>query len=209
MLLGTAAFQTAFAGHKPGHGVPPGQLKKYNSKHGGSDWSRYLVGGFVAAGTGYVIFRGLLTDDDEDDERRRDRQIAAPSGDRENAAPRGDAAAAPQLPADAGELKTIRIAGLDSAVESGRSRALDLQVYSSDSKKWHSVLHSEHSSLKVADANPNLVKQDGTKNIFCVPLTAAVADGGTHATVVGRYTPPDGKPMTVRKRVQISAPAVQ
>lgn len=199
MVLGTAAFQTAFAGHKPGHGVPPGQVRKYESKHNGSSWSRYLVGGFVAAGTGYVIFRGLVSDDDED-EPRPARRIATPTG---------DAAAAPQLPADAGQLKTIRITGLDAAVEPGRSRVLDLQVYSKDSKQWHSVLHNEHSSLEVAKVSPNLVKQDGTKNVFCVPLTAEVPGSGTHVTVVGRYAPPDGKPLTVNHRVQISAPAVR
>jgi hypothetical protein len=69
--------------------------------------------------------------------------------------------------------------------------------------KWYSVTRQEMASIELQDADAGLVRLDGAKNTFCVPVTASAGADGKNVVVVGHYTPANGEPLTAETTVQV------
>jgi len=84
----------------------------------------------------------------------------------------------------------------------GAAGAFDLQVRSEDGK-WYSVTTSPETTLSVAEGEKTLVQLDGSKNGFCVPVTASVAPEGKTVLVTGTYAPKGQAPLSATARVTV------
>jgi hypothetical protein len=96
----------------------------------------------------------------------------------------------------------VRLVPQKTDVAAGERCAFDLQVRGEDGK-WYSVTRQEMASIELQDADAGLVRLDGAKNTFCVPVTASAGVDGKNVVVVGHYTPASGEPLTAETTVQV------
>jgi hypothetical protein len=186
LLLMNVAVTASFAG-----GGNVGVQADYGGGGGGGgkddDDDGLSTGAAVAIGIGAFILGFALGNtlaDDDDDEATT---------------------AASALPAASGASE-VRLVPQKSTVVSGTSCGFDLQARSEQDGKWYSVTRQPGASISVQDGSSLLVRQGGTKNMFCVPITAAKAGDGSSVTVVGSYTPAGGAPLTAQTAVSVSVP---
>jgi len=97
-------------------------------------------------------------------------------------------------------LSDVRLVPQKKVVAAGEQCAFDLQVRAANGK-WQSVTGEAGASIEVS-SDSGLVRQDGAKNVFLMPLTAAQTG---EATVVGRFTRPGAEPVSVTTTVQVGA----
>ena len=170
LFLMATAYQAAFAGSVRGNGFdygtegPPGPRGP-----AGDDASDTL--GWAAVGVGgaaLLVSTGVLA----------------------KVFHKNDSAAAPELPRGK-KVAAVRLTPSTGEIEAGSACAFDLQAQGQEDGKWYSVTARPEASLAVRGAG--LVKQDGTKNAFCLPVTATKAANGQKIQVVGTYTP-EGQP---------------
>jgi hypothetical protein len=165
--------------------------------YGGNNTDEGLSSGEIAAivvgglGAGYFLFgmtrrRKKHHHNDEDTPQR----VMAPQG------PASGAAASSKLTSE------VRLVPQKTDVAAGERCAFDLQVRGEDGK-WYSVTRQEMASIELQDADAGLVRLDGAKNTFCVPVTASAGVDGKNVVVVGHYTPASGEPLTAETTVQV------
>jgi hypothetical protein len=184
LFLMNVAVTASFAG-----GGNAGVQATYGGGGGGGDDDDdgLSTGAAVAIGIGAFVLGFALGNtlaDDDDDEATT---------------------AASALPASSG-VSEVRLVPQKSTVVSGTSCGFDLQARSKQDGKWYSVTRQPGASISVQEGGSLLVRQGGTKNMFCVPITAAKAGDGKSVTVVGSYTPAGGAALTAQTAVSVSVP---
>jgi len=142
----------------------------------GGEIAAIVIGGLAA---GYGIWMLAGKDDDDDDEEEQ-QSVMAPSL---------------KSGATASEL---RLVAPKSALGAGERAVFDLQARSAVDGKWYSVTRSEAASIEVKDSQ--LVRQDGAKNSFSLPITA---QGEKQAVVTGRLNRPGASPLVAQTVVQL------
>lgn len=218
LFLLSTAYQAAFAGGRPGGGpggfpfpgpfpfpgngpfprYPPrgGGQGRNNNNGNSSRTAAYAAGAAIVVG-GILVGTGALgggaanrdRDDDDDD-----------------AGEGGDAARTPQLPAGEKTAAALRLTPGSTVLASGSSRTFDLQARSAVDGKWYSVTARPEASVRVKSGGDLVVRQDGTKNVFCVPITASRTG---QVEVVGTFVPEGGAPQTVTAQVQVTGADAQ
>ena len=106
------------------------------------------------------------------------------------------------------KVGALKLVPTSDSVQAGEVDTFDLQAQGEDGN-WYTVTGQEAASLSVKDGDAGLVTQDGTKNAFCLPLTAASSLNGKKVAVVGRYETPEGKTLSAETTVTLNvAPAL-
>jgi hypothetical protein len=85
-------------------------------------------------------------------------------------------------------------------IESGTARCLHLEVKSAESGKWHSATGLAGTRFHAGPSSP-LVLMDGTRNIFCLPITATASG---RAEVIGTFQPSGGPPLTAVAALELA-----
>lgn len=112
----------------------------------------------------------------------------------------------PPLPADQTRISEIRLEPRDSTIEAGRCRCFYLNVRTEDGK-WYSVTQRAETNIQVRDPNIALTKMDGTKNIFCVPMSTPPSYDRQRVTLVGTFAPAGMSPYTAEATVTLRVPS--
>jgi hypothetical protein len=112
----------------------------------------------------------------------------------------------PTLPERLNQFSEIRLTPRETTIESGDCRCFFLEVLATEDKKWYSVTHSSNSTLELQSQSECVVKRDGSKNVFCVPIDAAKSCDGKLVTVVGTYTHATQAPMTATATIRVRIP---
>lgn len=108
----------------------------------------------------------------------------------------------PPLPADQTRISEVRLEPRDSSIEAGRCRCFYLNVRTEDGK-WYSVTQRAETTIQTRETNIALTKMDGTKNIFCVPMSTPPSYDRQHVTVVGTFAPAGMSPYTAESTVTL------
>ena len=181
-LLGTAlvgvlllgtAFQAAASG-------VAGLGGRYADDGDGGIGAGSIAGIAVGAGLGIAAATGVLGGAPDDCRERR-----------------------PALPERITRLSEIRLSPQETTLDAGECRCFFLEVRAADDNKWYSVTENTASTLELQSQTECLVKRDGQKNVFCVPIDASGSCDGKTVVVVGTYTPPGQAPMRASARVEI------
>jgi hypothetical protein len=140
-----------------------------------------IAGIAVGAGLGIAVASGALVGgaDEECNERR------------------------PALPERISQLSAIRLTPRETVLDAGECRCFFLEVRATEDARWYSVTQNAASTLELQSKSECVVKRDGQKNVFCVPIDAPNSCDGTIATVEGTYTPRGQAPMTASAQIQI------
>ena len=109
----------------------------------------------------------------------------------------------PDLPADHRQLTAIRLVPENSTLRNGYCRCFHLEVRSGVDRKWYSVTHRQESTIDLLEPTTCLVRQDGSKNIWCVPRTAPQSCNGQRAVLIGTFRPEGQAAMTAEASVLI------
>jgi hypothetical protein len=182
LFLTTSAYQASW-----GQGCDPFYEDCGGGGGGGDDDG--LSGGEIAGITigglaaGYGIWLLAAKDKDDDDEEEQ-QKVMAPS------LKSGAAASA------------VRLVPQKTAVGAGDRTAFDLQARSSVDGKWYSVTGSDAATVALKDSKSGLVRQDGAKNVFCLPISAQSAKS---AVVTGRLNRPGAAPLVAQTTVQLGS----
>ena len=211
LFLLSTAYQAAFAGGRPGGGPGGfpfpgpfpfpgnGPFPRYPPRGGGqgrndnksNETAAYAAGaavivGGVLFGTGIIGGGAAGRNDDDEDEA-------------------DEAARVPQLPSS-DRASALRLTPGTTVLASGTSRTFDLQARSARDGKWYSVTARPEATVRVKTGGDLLMRQDGTKNVFCVPITASKTG---QVEVVGTFAPEGGQPETVTAQVQVTGAGSQ
>lgn len=103
----------------------------------------------------------------------------------------GDCKILDPLPAGA-EVAEIRLCPQQTVLNAGECRVFDLQAKSRADGKWYSVANSPNATIELAEASDAVVKQEGAKNVFCVPVTAPQTANNRSVVILGSYRPGTG-----------------
>lgn len=112
----------------------------------------------------------------------------------------------PTLPERLNQFSEIRLTPRETTIESGECRCFFLEVLATEDKKWYSVTHRSNSTIELQSQSECVVKRDGSKNVFCVPVDADKSCDGKLVTVVGTYTHPTQAPMTATATIRVRVP---
>jgi len=107
------------------------------------------------------------------------------------------------LPAGQTQLSAIRLVPSNSDIRAGYCRCFHLEVKSAGNSKWYSVTFNNDATIDFRDPTDCVVKQQGSKNIFCVPTTVRQSCNGQHVTLVGAFRPPGAPAMTAEAVIQV------
>lgn len=110
------------------------------------------------------------------------------------------------LPERLNQFSAIRLIPTETTLEAGQCRCFFLEVQATEDKKWYSVTHRANSTIELQEQTPCVVKRDGSKNVFCVPIDASKSCDGKSVTVVGTYLPAGQPPMTATARILVRIP---
>ena len=160
LFLATSAFQASWAG--PFGFTPP--IPPIDGEDDDDGLSGGAIAGIVIGGlaAGYGLWL-LLAGADDDEEEEEQQKVSAPTLDK-----------------SAG-VSGLRLVPSKKSMGAGERNIFDLQARTADGK-WHSVTAQDGASIEVKDAA--LVRQDGSKNAYCLPITASVQK---QVTVEGRF----------------------
>lgn len=111
------------------------------------------------------------------------------------------------LPEGSQEITNVSLVPGDTAIEAGTSRAFDLRVQRKNDNAWYSVTDRPETAIEVKNGGEALVRQDGTKNVFLVPVTANSSMNGQNVVVVGKYSPKSGQTLVAESRLELHVPA--
>lgn len=189
-LMG-AAYQSAFAG--------PGTAPAPNYDTGGglsTGETAAIVGGAAVGGYGLLLAAGVLRGGDLLPGQ------AFPIGAPHECEKRYD-----ELPQDHTDLSEIRLIPRSSNLDAGFCRCFYLEVKSRKDGKWYSVNKRPESNIyEIDDARTPLTRMDGTKNVFCLPITASQSFNGQSTLLEGTFTLAGKAPMTAQARVVMTVP---
>jgi hypothetical protein len=188
LVLTGGAYQAAL-----GQGVLP----DYDEDEGLNTAETVAIAAVAAAGVaalaGGGLFGAILGDD------------GCPIG---QLMPNGDARILPRLPANC-TITELCLAPENTKVDSGMCRVYDLRAKCREDKKWYSVTDRNDVTIEVRDIVPNtpVVKLEGSKNTFCVPLGTPQSANGRSVVIRGTWNPGGTtKPMFAEARLQVRAP---
>lgn len=174
-----AASQTAFAGTKGGGGGNNAPSPDYDGDDGLSAGEIALIaGGGAVAVVGGLAAAGVFG--------------AGPAAGVVNppfpiGAPHDCDERYEQLPAGATNVSAIRLVPQASTLDAGWCRCYHLEVKSDG--KWYSVTHRPDAIIQeVDDVRTPLIKQDGTKNVFCLPISASQTANGQSTLLEGIFS---------------------
>jgi len=178
LFLMASSYQVAWGDH-------PGTNRFHEPIREDDDDDDGLSGGAIAAivigglAAGYGLWLLLAGADDDDEEEEEQQKVQNPSLDK------------------SASISGLRLVAAKQMMEAGERNTFSLQARSATDGKWHSVTAQEGASIEVKDGS--LVRQDGSKNAFCLPITASV-DGGKQVVVEGRF-----QNLSTRTTVQLVA----
>lgn len=98
----------------------------------------------------------------------------------------GDAAILQPLPQGT-QIRALRLIPRNTDLDAGSCRVFDLQGRSASDHKWYSVTNNGDSAIMLRDHTPCVIKQEGSKNVFCVPITAPQSCNGQTVVIEGTY----------------------
>ena len=208
IFLLSTAFQASFAsGRASAHGYfpPGGSGADGDDNFGTEDVVLIVVGGAAVAGLVTGIIGGQRSEGESD-------AAAVPTGG-------GSATVAldtgfvseskgalPALPADHTEVSQVRLTPRQSRLFCGTTQSFQLEGKSARVGVWYSVTQRPEATVALAKPDAALVKQEGAKNLFSVPLTALDACKGQRVKVVGTFAPRGHRRLQAATSVVIAAP---
>lgn len=198
-LLG-AAYQSAFARNAgpvaSNHGYPhPDRGDDDDSGLSSGEAAGIAVGATAAVGAA-LYFGGVF--DKDDDENRSAK--AFPLG-----APVSDAERLPELTDSREPLAKLRLVPGFSNLEAGYGVRFHLEAQSARTGRWFSVTGQPGAEVSVKNETP-LVKLDGLRSAFGLPVTAEAAAHGQKVELVGTYAPSGQKPLSASAQIQLVVP---
>jgi len=122
--------------------------------------------------------------------------------------PNGDARILPPLPANC-TITELCLAPESTKIDAGMCRVYDLRAKCREDKKWYSVTGRAEASIEVRDIIPGtpVVRLEGSKNTFCVPITVPQTANGRSVVVRGTYAPGGrAQPMHAEARIVVRTP---
>ena len=180
-LLG-AAYQSAFALSGAAAVRVLGTARRYPQDDGSGGAVVAIVGG------GAVALRAGLH--------------AAGVSDRPGAANLPSEGLAP-LPAGETRITALRLTPRAAILHAGECRAFFAEGRSAADGEWYSLTARPETTFELKTPDPCVVRQDGSRNIFCVPLTAGRECDGRKVTVAAVFTPADGSPVTAEATLTV------
>ncbi len=110
------------------------------------------------------------------------------------------------LPPSRSSITAIRLVPGNATLQAGRSRSFFLEGRSRDDGKWYSLTVRPETSIDVRDGEGCLLKQDGSRNTFLVPLTAPRSCDGKTFLLAGTFAPVGEEPKSATARVRVVVP---
>jgi len=183
LFLLSTAYQASWGHVTPGypHNHPDPDNDDDDGLSGG-EIAAISVGGLAVA---YGAYTFLGRKDDEEEEIE-------------------DKAVAARLASPSTKVSDVRLVPQKKEVGTGERLTLDLQVRTAGDGAWHSVTRQNGASIDVRGGSP-LVRLDGAKNAFGVPITAARA-GSKNVVVVGSFARPGAAPLVAQTTVRVATP---
>lgn len=178
-----ASACTAAVHHRPGYASYPPMRRDPDQDLSTGEVVAIGVG---AAALGYFI--GAILREEDRDAAATDQ--AKPGPDHES----------PGLHA---ESAVARLRFSRRELKAGTSCLVDLQVHSKQDGKWHSVTTRPEAHIRLETPGSPVVRQDGTKNVFCVPLSASRHAGGGEVVLIGTFALPGSKPLSARANISV------
>jgi len=207
LLLGSA-FQASFAGPVGGGGKPdyePTPPVVQDEKTGiSSGEAGAIAAASTFAGFGVSMLLGGGGGGEEEAEEPGE-SFSPPEGPIELSTPPEGAKVLP-LPEGRTDLVAARLVPGRADLRAGGMRLLDLQVRSKSDGKWYSVTARDETTLELARPDAVVVRQDGRKNAFCVPLTAPRSADGRSVTVKARFAPKGRAGLSAECRLRVRVP---
>ena len=105
-------------------------------------------------------------------------------------------------PVKDGNKSALRLVPSKELVEAGDREVFTLEALNADGK-WVSVTDQDSATIELKDGEGVLVRQDGAKNSFCLPITTPASVDGQAVSVVGRYTTADGTDLQAQTTVRL------
>lgn len=198
------AYQASFAQTGPGRGYGGGGTGGGGGgeEDNGGGLSTVEIAGIVV---GSAAFIALLAGAFKKKKHEEEPPPPVPPGG-SGAVPSGERVASteeyPPLPADQTQIAAIRVTPGTGRLRAGGSYVFHVNAKGADGK-WYSVTQRPETVIEVKDGDAGLTRIDGTKNIFCLPVTASPGQNGKTATLVGRFTPPGQEPITAEAQVTL------
>jgi hypothetical protein len=189
-----AAFDASFARTAP-RGVTPAGQANYDDDDdglGGGAVAAIAAGGALGLAAALGLFGGAA---------------AAATGYFAIGAPHDCQERYPTLPEDHRSITAIRLVPESSTIEQGFCRCFHLEVRSGVDRKWYSVTQRAESRLDLRDPSHCVIKMDGQKNVFCVPLSAPQTCNGQSFVVNGTFAPTWMPPATAEARIVVRVPS--
>jgi len=84
------------------------------------------------------------------------------------------------------KVTALRLVPRSKTVAAGERDVLDLQARGTNGK-WFSVTTDEAASIEVKGDSAGLMRLNGSKNAFALPISTSAAAHGKQVTLVGRY----------------------
>ena len=84
------------------------------------------------------------------------------------------------------KVSQLKLVPSSRTIEAGDVDVFELKGLAEDGK-WYSVTGREGASIEVKGEDSALVRQDGAKNAFCLPITTSSEYNGKTVTLVGRF----------------------
>lgn len=174
-MLMSSAYTAAFAGgaHTAGYPDDGGGGGGDDDDDDGLSTGEKVAIGVGGAAAAAAIYYFVIKDDDDDDSASR----PMPSGTRASA---------------------LRLVPQTRTVEAGTTVAFDVQARSAKDGRWYNVTGSPDTSIR---ASGSLIRTDGTRNVFALPVTAPRSEDGKSVEVTGTFGG-----LSAATRVAVSVP---
>ncbi len=183
-LLG-AAYQAAFAvgpeGRRPVIGMRPDYVRSSNGLSGGE--LAAIAGGSAVVAAGGLYAAGVIGGGAAGAILTSDRLTA--------------------LPADQYRLTALRVVPGSAIVLAGDCRTFFAEGKSEVDGKWYSVTHRPETTFDIKVPSPCVVKQDGTKNVLCVPISTPADCDGKVVTVMATFAPQSATPLSAEATLTV------
>lgn len=197
----SAAYQSAFARS----GNPVGLAQGYGEGQGDDDDDGLSTGETLAIAAGATVavgaglyFAGVFDDDDEGRGSAATFPLGAPI-------PAGERL--PELTHSREPLARLRLVPGISSLPAGYGVRFHLEAQSARTGKWFSVTGQPGAEIVVKNETP-LMKVDGARGTFGLPITAARSADGQKVEVVGTYAPTGQKPLSAAAELQLAVPGI-
>jgi len=107
------------------------------------------------------------------------------------------------LPSRLRKFSGVRLVPGATELKAGTTAAFDLRVRRKEDGKWYSATPRAETTIVLKGGDTAIVPQEGTKNVFCIPLNAPATADGKRVTVVGTFTPEGGAPLRAEAQIRV------